>query len=64
MAMAKILQFARPDTDRRRKAGDIPAEIVIFPGIRVEYHDVPPHPAGSGGSRRGRRSPAKRSLTA
>ena len=62
--MAKILQFAQPHTDRRRKAGNTSAQIVIFPGIRVEYHDAPPHPAGNGGSRRGRRGPAKRSLTA
>jgi hypothetical protein len=63
--MAKILQFARLAADQRRKLPDAPCEVVIFPGIRVEYHDVPPqHPAGSGGPRRRRRSPAKRALTA
>jgi len=63
--MAKILEFARLDPDRRRRRPDRSGEIVIFPGVRVEYHDVPPHPAGSGGSRGGRRrSAAKRALTA
>jgi hypothetical protein len=63
--MAKILKFARLAAGERRKAPDAPGEIVIFPGIRVEYHDVPPPPVGSGGSRGARRRNAtKQALTA
>jgi hypothetical protein len=63
--MAKILQFAPLPADQRRRTPEAPCEVVIFPGVRVEYHDVPPHPAGSGGSRRARRrSAAKSALTA
>jgi len=63
--MAKVLQFALRTSGDRRGVPDVPAEIVIFPGVRVEYHDAPQPPAGSGGSPRSRRrSAAKRPLTA
>ncbi|MBA3519160.1 MAG: hypothetical protein H0T75_16340 [Rhizobiales bacterium] len=63
--MAKILAFTRLDTARSRKAGERSAEIVIFPGVRVEYHDCPPSPAGNGRPRgRGGRGPSKGALSA
>jgi hypothetical protein len=65
--MAKILAFsiagraARPE----RSSFNCAAEIVIFPGVRVEYHDEPPNPAGDGSSgRRGRGRQAKAALSA
>lgn len=57
--MAKILPFAMGEPGRKRHAGEVACEIVIFPGVRVEYNDRPPAPAGSGRPRRRRRSPAK-----
>lgn len=62
--MTKILSFIRPEGTRKRSAGNLQAEIVIFPGVRVEYHDQPPKPAGNGRSGPGRRRPAKRALSA
>jgi hypothetical protein len=41
--MCRILPFARlkvPPPQRPRRGA--PAEIVIFPGVRVEYHPAPP----------------------
>lgn len=63
--MAKILPFPRLDATRSRKPDDVPAEIVIFPGIRVEYHDRPPGPAGNGRPRgRGGRNPRNGAVSA
>ena len=62
--MAKILSFPRLDGHRSRKAGDASAEIVIFPGVRVEYHDRPPAPTGSGRPRGGGRQPRNRAVSA
>ena len=62
--MAKVLQFALSASAERRPRPDAPAEIVIFPGVRVEYHDAPPPPAGRTGGRGRRRSAGKRALTA
>lgn len=63
--MAKILQFSevegRPRPERSGSARPAMAEIVIFPGVRVEYHDEPPKPAGSRG---GRRRQAKAAVSA
>ena len=59
--MAKILPLPRLETTRRRKAEGAPAEIVFFPGVRIEYHDRPPEPAGNGrprGRGAGRRATA------
>lgn len=63
-AMADILPFARGEPGRRRLPGRGVGEIVIFPGVRVEYHDLPPAPAGDGGPRGGRRSRAKKLASA
>jgi hypothetical protein len=38
-SMAKILTFAKVESPQRRSPGIGPAEIVFFPGVRVEYHD-------------------------
>jgi hypothetical protein len=63
--MAKILPFATLEARRDRGAGDRMGEIVIFPGVRIEYHDLPPKPTGSGRPRRGpRRGPPKTALSA
>ena len=65
--MAKILPFINAELHNRPVRTSAPraamAEIVIFPGIRVEYHDEPPKPAGDGRSRRRNRQ-AKAALSA
>lgn len=64
--MATILPFAQPQD--RRKRGELPAaaQIVIFPGVRVTYHDASaPAPTGKEPSGAGRkRKAAKGALTA
>jgi hypothetical protein len=66
--MAQILPFLdaerRPRPERSVSVRAAMAEIVIFPGVRVEYHDEPPEPAGDGRSRGGRRRQAKAALSA
>jgi hypothetical protein len=57
--MAKILPFARGRGTRRLSQRGATGEIVIFPGIRVEYHDSPPQPAQKRRQPRGRRGSAK-----
>jgi hypothetical protein len=37
--MATILTFAKRAARRKRATRIAAAEIVIFPGVRVEYHD-------------------------
>ena len=61
--MAQILPFSSAERRSRPERSGMmnAAEIVIFPGVRVEYHDEPPKPAGSGrprGGGRGRRTGA------
>lgn len=58
-AMAEILPFTSADTHRRRKVADAAGEVVIFPGIRIEYHDNASPPDASKRQRRGRRRPSK-----
>jgi hypothetical protein len=53
--MAQILTFPKIEASRRSHRGSVNAEVVIFPGVRVEYHDQPPKPAGNGRRRRTRR---------
>ena len=66
MDVAKILPFAKLDavSSRTAAAGASKGEIVIFPGVRVEYHSDHPtspkgRPTGKGG-----RSAAKGALSA
>jgi hypothetical protein len=40
--MAKILPFAKSKAGRKQAAPRSAGEIVIFPGVRIEYHDRPP----------------------
>jgi hypothetical protein len=42
--MAKILPFASDRATRKSPKREAAGEIVIFPGVRVEYHDSPPQP--------------------
>jgi hypothetical protein len=53
--MGKILPFRKSEEVRTRRVDDTPAEVVIFPGIRIEYHDGTPAPEGNGRPRRRRR---------
>jgi hypothetical protein len=62
--MAKILPFARGGAGRKPAARKGAGEIVIFPGIRVEYHDRSPEPEAKGRRRRVRRNSAKGALSA
>jgi len=62
--MAEILLFARTSSSRPRDRQKVTGEIVIFPGVRVEYHDNPPSPPVKPRHRRNRRSPASDALTA
>ena len=61
--MAEILQFAKGSTARKRTPGEAAGEIVIFPGVRVEYHEAPQPPAKRK-RRRGRRAATKDALSA
>jgi hypothetical protein len=62
--MAEILPFARTGSyrpkDRQKQAG----EVVIFPGVRVEYHDHPPTPPAKPRQRRSKRGSRSDALTA
>ena len=51
--MAKILPFAIDGASRKRKAPVTGGDVVIFPGIRVEYHDGAPQPDTKNRQRRG-----------
>jgi len=55
--MADILPFASSAQKRapRRREG-VFGEVVIFPGIRVEYHDQMPTPPPKRRQRRGKRA--------
>lgn len=57
--MAKILPFAKGKAQRVREPGERLGEIVIFTGIRVEYHDCHPS-APTTEPPRGRRRPSKK----
>ncbi len=58
-SMAEILPFTSADAQRRRKLADAAGEVVIFPGIRIEYHENPSTPGATKRQRRGRRRPSK-----
>jgi hypothetical protein len=49
--MASILEFRRPDDRPARAASDADGplgEIIIFPGVRIERHDLGGTPQGVG----------------
>lgn len=55
--MASILQFRRPDDRPVRTVSDADGalgEIIIFPGVRIERHDVGGTPQGVGAAPRKR----------
>jgi hypothetical protein len=62
--MAEILPFARGRVARAPAVRKDAAEIVIFPGVRVEYHDRTPEPKAKLRRRRGRRNSTKDALSA
>ena len=62
--MADILQFAISASKRTRRHRESVGEVVIFPGIRVEYHESPPQPPTNGRQRRSKRGTAKDVLSA
>lgn len=68
--MAKILPFARgragrkPAASKGAAASQCTGEIVIFPGVRVEYHDQTPAPEAKQRRSRVRRSSAEDVLSA
>ena len=57
--MAEILPFTSADAHRRKKVPDAAGEVVLFPGIRIEYHDSASAPDATRRQRRGRRRPPK-----
>jgi hypothetical protein len=62
--MAEILPFASAHVHRRRKLAAAAGEVVIFPGIRIEYHEDAPAPDANKPQRRNRRRPSKRPTSA
>jgi len=62
--MAEILPFAKSGSHRPRDRQSATGEVVIFPGIRVEYHDGPGTPPVKPRQRRTKRNPSGDALTA
>lgn len=62
--MAEILPFAKGRAERKRDARKAAGEIVIFPGVRVEYHDSSNEPPGKPRPRRSRRNSPEDVLSA
>jgi len=60
--MAEILPFASSGPSRPRERQHVSGEIVIFPGIRVEYHDRPPSPPAKPRHGRPRRNRSRDAL--
>ena len=61
--MAEILPFANSGSHRPRERLHASGEIVIFPGVRVEYHDRPPNPPAKPRQRRAKRNSSADALT-
>ena len=55
--MADILPFVKEKAARTKSVAPHVGEVVIFPGIRIEYHDPAPTPSDNGprGGKRPRR---------
>jgi hypothetical protein len=62
--MAEILPFAISASKRTPRHREGTGEVVIFPGIRVEYHDGLPTPPTKRRPRRGKRGAGKDALSA
>jgi hypothetical protein len=62
--MADILPFVLSGSNRPSDRQGALGEIVIFPGVRVEYHDRPPTPPAKRRQRRQKRNAASDALTA
>jgi hypothetical protein len=63
--MAEILPFAISAPKRTLRHREGAGEVVIFPGIRVEYHDtLPTPPTGDRRPRRGKRGSGNDALSA
>jgi len=60
--MADILPFVKEKGARAKSAAPRAGELVIFPGVRIEYHDPAPTPSDTrpGGGKRSRRKRADR----
>ena len=56
--MAEILPFITSGSNRPRERQHALGEIVIFPGVRVEYHDRPKDPPAKPRQRRAKRNSA------
>jgi hypothetical protein len=54
--MAEILPFAISESNRPRERQHASGEIVIFPGVRVEYHDRSPTPPAKRRQHRAKRN--------
>jgi hypothetical protein len=61
--MAEILPFVASGSNRPRDRQNARGEIVIFPGIRVEYHDRPTSPPAKHRQRRVKRNVTSDALT-
>lgn len=61
--MADILPFATRRPKRTRAKGERVGEIVMFTGVRVEYHEQPPTPPKHR-QRRGKRNGEDGALSA
>jgi hypothetical protein len=61
--MAEILPFERAATKRRARGRDVPGEVVIFTGVRVEYHERLPENSKRR-QRRSRRRPTEDAISA
>lgn len=53
--MGQVLPFQKSEAPRSRRVSGASADIVFFPGVRVEYHESPKAPEGTGRRRRRRR---------
>ncbi len=62
--MAEIFPFAISASKRAQRHYEGAGEVVIFPGIRVEYHEGLPKPPTKRRTRRSKRGSAKDALSA
>jgi len=61
--MADILPFVKDREARAKSAAPRAGEVVIFPGVRIEYHDPAPTPPSGTGRPRRKRSRRTDALT-